>query len=265
MLADPAVDVVAICTRHADHAALAQEALAAGKHVFCEKPLALDRDELQAVMAAEADSPGVLAVGFNRRFSPLMREAREFLGESGPVTLTYRVSAGQLPEEHWTHDLEQGGGRLLGEGCHFIDCALFLFGAPIVEVRAIGHGGPATARRAHDNLIVDLVAANGSVGTIVYSAGGASKLAKERLEAFAGSRTAILDDYRSVELLDGTKRRNTRAKGQDKGHRAEVAAFVEGVRRGESPVPREEVLNTSLATLAAAESLEHGAPVRLQP
>ena len=126
---DPDVDAVAICTRHANHAALATRALRAGKHVFCEKPLALTEEDLAEVMAEARSSEGILAVGFNRRFSPLLCEVRTSMIDGGPITAHYRIAAGRLATDHWAHDLSQGGGRVLGEGCHFIDCMRFLTGS----------------------------------------------------------------------------------------------------------------------------------------
>jgi predicted dehydrogenase len=264
VLADPGVDAVAICTRHGLHAGLAAAALAAGKHVFCEKPLALDRGGLESVLDAAAVAPGILAVGFNRRFSPLLSEAREFLAaDTGSLVATYRVSAGRLPAEHWVHDLEQGGGRAIGEACHFVDALAFLAGAPVVEVFAAGHGADGAPLAARDNLAVTLRFAAGGVATILYSAEGAPRVAKERLEAFRGTRTAVLDDYRSLELVDGRRRSRRRSRRQDKGHTAEITAFVEGTRSGIPPVPLAEVANVSLAAIAIVESLQRGAPVRL--
>ena len=141
VIADEAVDAVVIATRHATHASLVARALEAGKHVFCEKPLALSVEELEHVLEAAARSDGVLAVGFNRRYSPLLREARAFLSSlSVPLASTYRVSAGRLPTDHWTHDLDAGGGRILGEGCHFVDSLAFLAGSPVTQVSTTGYG-----------------------------------------------------------------------------------------------------------------------------
>jgi predicted dehydrogenase len=264
VLADPSVDAVAICTRHGLHAALAAAVLAAGKHVFCEKPLALDREELEAVVAAAERSRGVLAVGFNRRFSPLLAEAHAFLGaEPGRLVATYRVSAGRLPGDHWVHDLEQGGGRAIGEVCHFVDTLAFLAGSPVAEVYAAGHGAPGAPLAARDNLAVTLRFGAGDVATILYSAEGASRVGKERLEAFRGDRTAILDDYRSLELVEGRRRRRSGRRSQDKGHAAEIAAFVAACASGVPPVPLGEVANVSLAAIAIVESLQRGEPVRL--
>jgi predicted dehydrogenase len=262
LIADEAVDAVAICTRHASHASLACRALLAGKHVFCEKPLALTREELASVMDAAAASPGLLAVGFNRRFSPMLREAREFLAaEPGSLVATYRVSAGRIPPEHWVHDLEEGGGRAIGEVCHFVDTLAFLAGCRVETVYATGHGAPGEPLATRDNLAITLRFSDGSVGQILYSAEGAPRVAKERLEAFAGSRTAILDDYRSLELSQGRKRDRRKRRTQDKGHEAEIEAFVAATQTGEPPVSVAEIANVSAAAIAIVESLASGAPV----
>ena len=265
VIGDPSVDAVVIATRHGDHAALVMEALHAGKHVFCEKPLALTVQELQDVLAAAERSPGILAVGFNRRFAPLLREARTFLSVSGSsLAATYRVSAGHLPPDHWTHDLEEGGGRIIGEGCHFIDSLAFLAGSPVVEVHATGYGDPQLPVEARDNVTITLRFANGSVGSILYVAEGSGRVPKERLEGFSGGRTAILDDYRELELFEPTGSQKKGGRTQDKGHRDEIAAFIRGAERGEFPVSIEEVANVSLATIGAVESLRSGRPVRLE-
>ena len=263
VIADPDVDAVVVATQHGTHADLVARALAAGKHVFCEKPLALTQVELQAVLDAAEQSEGILAVGFNRRFSPLLRRAVEFVrpGKERVVGI-YRVSAGALPPDHWTHDLEHGGGRLLGEGCHFVDSLAFLAGAPIADVFASGYGAPSAPVQARDNVVVSLTFANGSTGSIVYVADGSGKVGKERVEAFAGPRTAILDDYRTLELAGSTSERVSE-RTQDKGHNAEIAAFVSAVRSGVPPVSLDEVANVSLATLAIVESLRTARPVRL--
>jgi predicted dehydrogenase len=264
VITDEAVDVVAICTRHASHAELARQALEAGKHVFCEKPLALTVDELSEVMSAARDSPGLLLVGFNRRFSPFLREARSHLSAAhAPVTVQYRVSAGRLSPDHWTHDLSQGGGRILGEVCHFVDCLTFLAGSPIASVHAAAHRAPDVPVQGADNVVVTLVFESGSVGTITYSADGAPKVGKERLEAFAGDRTVLLDDYMRLELHAGgraTEQRKT--KTQDKGHRAEARSLLDAIRHGgTSPIPLDELENVSAATLAVIESVRTGATI----
>jgi len=262
-LVDPAVDAVIISTRHASHATLATRALEAGKHVFCEKPLALTLEELEEVLAAASASPGILAMGFNRRFSPALREVRGFLAEGHRAVASYRVSAGAISLEHWVHDLSQGGGRALGEVCHFIDSLAFVTGSAVESVYAVGYAAEHAPLLARDNLAVTLSFVNGSVGSIAYAADGSPRLPKERLEVFSRARTAVLDDYKSIDLLGPSGRTRRRSRAQDKGHSQEIVAFIEGARRGELPVPLAEVANVSVATLAVAESLRTGRPVRL--
>jgi len=259
LIGDNDVDAVVIATRHASHAALVGQALEAGKHVFCEKPLALTGDELESVLRAAADSKGILAVGFNRRFAPLLRELRDFvLTPPAPVASSYRVSAGRLPPDHWTHDLEQGGGRLIGECCHFIDCLAFLTSSTIEKVHAAGYGDGRLPIQSRDNASITLAFANGSIGSILYVADGSGRVAKEHLEAFSGDRSAILDDYRTLALF-GPDRTDTHGRRvQDKGHRMEIDAFLRGCAQGEAPVSLDELANVSLATLAVVESLRTG-------
>jgi predicted dehydrogenase len=264
VIADPDVDAVVIATRHSSHAPLVEQALKAGKHVFCEKPLALTIDEYESVMRAAEESDRILLVGFNRRFSPLLRQMRAHLSASGrPMILTYRVSAGNLGEDHWTQDISEGGGRALGEGCHFVDSLAFLAGSPVTEVYAVGHGPKERAVQAYDNLIITLRFAGGSVGSVVYVADGSPQVPKERLEGFSGARTAILDDYRRLQKLSGGDSDAEELKSQDKGHRQEVAEFLHGVLSGSSPVDLAQLGNSSLATLGVIESLRTGEPVRL--
>ena len=264
VIADPEVDAVVICTRNGSHAALVVEALTAGKHVFCEKPLALSIDERDLVMKAAGAALGTLLVGFNRRFSPLLREMRSFLAAPGtPMTLTYRVSAGKLPDDHWINDLAQGGGRALGESCHFVDCVSFLAGSPVIEVHASGHGPQSRPVQAYDNLVVNLRFADSGVASVVYVADGSVRVPKERIEGYCGTRTAVLDDYIALELFDAGSHDRRRLKAQDKGHRQEIVEFLEAARTGQPAVKLQEIDNVTLATLAIVESLRTGRPVRL--
>jgi predicted dehydrogenase len=264
VIADPEVDAVVICTRHSDHAQLSADALRAGKHVFCEKPLALTTVERDMVLEAATAAPGILMVGFNRRFSPLLTEMRAFLSAPGlPMTLTYRVGAGTIAADHWVHDLAQGGGRAIGEGCHFLDSMAFLTGSPVVEVHAYGHGPEARPIQAYDNLVVGLTFADRSVASLVYVADGSPRLPKERLEGFCAARTAILDDYQTLDLHDDGRHHRRRLPGQDKGHRQEIAEFLRAVRTGGPALALEDIDNVTLATLALVESLRTGRPVRV--
>jgi len=262
LIADDGVDAVVVATRHGTHAELVTAALEAGKHVFCEKPLAVTRDELDSVLEVAARARGVLAVGFNRRFSPLLRELRDFVAVPGErVVASYRVSAGRLEPGHWVHDLAEGGGRVVGEVCHFVDTLRFLTGAPIELVHGLGYGAAGLPVQAHDRVAVNVAFADGSIASILYVGEGSPRLAKERLEVFSGDRSGILDDYRAIELLGPSRVRRSRARGAAKGHQEEVEAFLAAVASGEPPIALAELANVSLATLAVVESLRSGRPV----
>ena len=262
-IADPEVDAVMIATPHGAHGSLAAQALRAGKHVFCEKPLALTEGELGDVLGAAAESNGILAVGFNRRFSPLLRQMRQQVaGADRKVVAVYRVSAGPLPAEHWLHDLADGGGRVIGEACHFVDSLAFLADSRITQVYATGYGALGAPLQARDNVVIALTFENGSVGSLVYTGEGSPKVAKERVELFSGARSAVLDDFRSLEIF-GRRRRTVSLRTQEKGYTAEIAAFLQGVEEGRAPVALAVVGNVSLATLAVIESLRTGKAVRV--
>ncbi len=264
LLAQEDIDAVVIATRHDSHSSLVQDALNARKHVFCEKPLALNHDQLEEVLATAEGADRILMVGFNRRFAPQVGALRDFVASSGDgLAAVYRVSAGHIDPQHWVHDLEQGGGRLIGEGCHFLDTLSFIASSPIVRVHVSGFGMREQPAQSADNLVVSLVFANGSVGAVVYVSNGATGLPKERLEVFAGSRTAILDDYTALELYDGIKHRRSRLRRQDKGHTTEIAKFLAGIRGGSSPITIEAMRNIHEACFAAVDSLRTGSPVQI--
>jgi predicted dehydrogenase/threonine dehydrogenase-like Zn-dependent dehydrogenase len=257
LLADPELGLVVVATRHDSHAELAARALRAGKAVFVEKPPALDEEELQTLRAARDETGLPLAVGFNRRFAPLVRELRDHVRGHGPVELLYRVNAGRLAPDHWLNDPLVGGGRLVGEGCHFVDLACWLVGSRPSLVSA--HVQPETdiAVAAAQSFVVSLRFPDGSLATILYSAGGASGLGKEYLEAHSEGRSAVLDDFRHLELRDGRRRRRVRG-GGDKGH---VAQF-EHLRRvlaGEAVDDEPAPLDTMQVTLEALRAAAGGA------
>lgn len=263
VLSDRAVDLVAILTRHDLHARQIVAALDAGKHVFCEKPPALGEDELARVVAAVDRAPDrLLAIGYNRRFAPMVVRLREAVAGIGePLLVTCRVNAGALPSTHWLHDPAIGGGRLVGEGCHFVDLLSYLTGSLPVRVRAAGV--PDGGRYREDNVALTLDFADGSVGTVVYTAAGDRGLGKERIELFGGGVAASLDDYRTLELHRGgkTQRERSRLK-QDKGHRGEWEAIGRALRAGgEPPIALPSLVATSLATFAAVRALREGGAV----
>jgi predicted dehydrogenase len=180
------------------------------------------------------------------------------------MTVTYRVSAGALPVSHWAHDLEQGGGRVLGEVCHFVDTLAFLAGSPVREVHATGFSDLDLPTQARDNVAVTLRHVDGSIGTIAYVAHSAPGIGKERIEAFASAGIGVLDDYLTLEL-HGEQSVLSKGRAQNKGHREEIAAFLDGVRSGRPPVALPELTNVSLATLGVVESMRTGAPVAIDP
>jgi predicted dehydrogenase len=257
LLNDPGINSIAICTRHANHAPLVCQALEAGKHVFCEKPLALNEKELTSIVEvfARTSSNLIVQVGYNRRFAPLSRHLKAFFADATePMVLHYRVNAGFIPKDHWTQDPEEGGGRILGEVCHFVDFLYFLCGHPIVAVT--GTLMDNSGRYAKDNLAATLRFADGSIGTITYCANGDRSFSKERVEVFAQGRVAVLEDFRRLKTLKNGKTRTTRLWGRtNKGHRDEWRAFRDAVSAGgPAPIPMEELLNTSLATFALLRS-----------
>ncbi|HUF38426.1 MAG TPA: bi-domain-containing oxidoreductase [Anaerolineales bacterium] len=263
LLTDPEIDTIAVLTRHDSHAAHVLAALAAGKHVFCEKPLAVAPDELDAIEAACLERPDLrLAVGFNRRFAPLARRLAGFLGDGPePFHAVYRVNAGYLPPDHWTQDPAHGG-RIVGEACHFVDFLTFLAGAPPLDATA--HGLPDGGRYREDNVQLTFTFPDGSIGTVVYLANGDRTVPKERLEVFSGGRVAVLDDFRSLALVRDRRKQVLRSRlRQDKGHTALWVAFAAAIAGGTSPIPLDQVFGVTRATFAAVRSLRIGARVEV--
>ncbi len=258
VLADDNVDAVIITTRHDTHARMAAAALLAGKDVFVEKPLAIDIDDLNGLATAVAERNGRVMVGFNRRFSPLSAELRNFFREAGPLAIVCRINAGAIPAESWIQG-DEGGGRILGEVCHFVDYLQFLTGADPVEVFGLRHpAGP-------DTVSILLRMSDGSTGTIAYLANGDRGVAKERIEVYAGGRTAILDDFRRLDLWHDGRCRTVKRMAQEKGFDEEIAAFLDAVgQRRPMPITWESLLLTTLTTLRIEESIRTGVPVRIE-
>ena len=263
VLEDAAINTVVIATRHHLHAPQTLAARQAGKHVFCEKPLCLNEEELTEIVRCYSGGPQtLLLVGFNRRFAPMVLRLKAFLEDiSEPLALHYRVNAGYMPPDHWVNDPEQGGGRIRGEICHFVDLLGFLAGAPPTEVsaRTLANQG----RYSDDNVLVTLQFANGSQGTISYLANGDRSYSKERLEVFGGGSVGVLDDFRSLELVRHGHKQTVRSRlCQDKGHRGEWQAFATAIRNGsESPISFRDIVASMLTTLRAVESRSSGLPV----
>ena len=249
------INTVVIATHHHLHASQVVRALNNGKHVFCEKPVCLNEAELMEIAAAHENATQILMVGFNRRFSPLAIRMKRFLNNvHEPLALHYRVNAGFLPSEHWLNDPEQGGGRLIGEACHFVDFLSYLANSTPVEVetRALAN----SSRYSNDNLLCSIKFANGSLGTVTYLANGAKSCGKERIEVFGGGHAALLEDFRRLEIVQSGKKQIFRSRFRpDKGYRGEWQAFIRAIESGkESPIPFSEIMTTMLAMFALEES-----------
>jgi len=250
--ASPDSDAVIIATRHDTHAALALKSLEAGKHVFVEKPLCLTLDELDRIeraWRARGSVAPLLMVGFNRRFAPHTLRLKSLLESTRqPATFVMTVNAGAIPPEHWTQDPRLGGGRLVGEACHFVDLLRHLAGSRIVS-----HAATSLPGNMRDTFTLQLAFENGSIGTIHYFANGSKQFPKERLEVFVGGRIVQLDNFRKFQVFGWPGVRNERLWRQDKGQTACAAAFLHAIAHGcPSPIPFEEIIEVSRVTLELA-------------
>jgi predicted dehydrogenase/threonine dehydrogenase-like Zn-dependent dehydrogenase len=267
VLANQRINTVVIASRHDSHAELAAQCLAAGLNVFVEKPLALDEESLAKVEALAkarpaASSGGALIVGFNRRFAPLVVTLKQLLqAVSAPKCFVYTVNAGFIPAEHWTQQREVGGGRILGEGCHFIDLLRHLAGSPIVaaSITTIGRG-PAVAVR-DDNASISLEFGDGSIGSVHYFANGSKEFPKERLEVFCDGGVLVLDNFVRLMSYGWRGFRKRRLLRQDKGQAACISAFIDAVRTGgPAPIPLDELIEVSRVSIRLAEAQRGAEP-----
>jgi predicted dehydrogenase/threonine dehydrogenase-like Zn-dependent dehydrogenase len=258
-LSDGEADAIFVATRHDSHSKLTVQALAAGKHVFCEKPLAIDASGLREVVEAAQAASGVLTVGFNRRFSPLLAKAKVALEpRSGPLVMLYRINAGAIPVDNWIQR-EEGGGRIVGEVCHFVDSLCFLADSLPVEAQAIA------ARDHRDAVSILLRFSDGSTGTIIYSSLGDPSISKEYIEVFANGQVVQIDDFRRIVVTAKGKSRASKS-AQDKGQNSLVSAFLEATRgQREAPIPFEDLVAVTETTFAIEESLRTGASAPIQP
>lgn len=264
LLADADTSAVVIATRHASHAELAQKALRAGKTVFVEKPLALSEKELAAVVQAQRETGGRLTVGFNRRFSPLTRTViKELEHRSSPVAALIRVNAGAIAPDHWIQRLEEGGGRIIGEVCHFVDLACCLMDDHPVSVYALS-ADPDKSAALSDTLTVTLAFGDGSVATILYAATGDTTYPKERVEVFCEGEVMVIDDFKTLTLVAGGNTRTQKLPRVDKGHSAEMLAFLDLAQGREvTTLTFADCVASTAATLKVIESLTTGKPARV--
>ncbi len=268
LLQDKDTDAVFVLSRHDSHAQYVVAALSSHKPVLVEKPLAVNREQLDEIRsvyraAKEATPSPFLMVGYNRRFAPFTERLKElFAGRREPMVVSVRVNAGYIPHDHWVQQNSSGGGRIVGEVCHFVDWARCVVGSGITSVAASAL--PDGARYNHDNVVATLTFQDGSIANISYLANGDRSVAKEHFEVFCEGKVGRITDFRTLELARGGKTRRTRS-GQDKGHQREIELTVDAMRRGGcSPIPFEELVEVSEATFAIEEAIGSGKSISLR-
>lgn len=258
LLAREEINTLLIATRHDTHSRIVTEALKAGKTVFVEKPLAINAEGLREVAEAATQSQGRVMVGFNRRFSSLATEMKNFLMDAAPLAIGYRVNAGEIPKESWIQG-DEGGGRIVGEVCHFVDFIQFLTGADPVDVFACSNSS------GNDTVSIVIRLSDGSVASINYFSTGDRSYPKERIEVYGAGRVAVIDDFRTLEMWRDGKRKVSKRLSQDKGFDEELRAFIEAVKSGgEMPIAWRSLLLTTLTTLRIEDSLANGKPEKIQ-
>lgn len=264
-------DAILIATRHNSHAQYVLKALNKGKKVFVEKPLCLNIEDLQEITNAyysalsTQHSTPLLMVGFNRRFSPAVEMGnKHFQSTSGPKQILIRVNAGPIPSDHWIQDPEVGGGRLIGEGCHFVDLAVALTHKKIESVSASAIPKPGCSPALWDDFSITLRMEDGAVGTIIYSSIGDRGVPKEYIEVFSEGKTGIIKDFQSIELWSNGKKKTEKWSQQDKGQKRQLEAWINGLNNGQSPIPFDEIINVHQACFAAIESIRTSQTIKIK-
>jgi len=270
---DSDINTVVIATRHNFHCKQVIASLKTGKNVFCEKPLCLNETELKEIIKTYnsiTQSPitnyqlPILMVGYNRRFSPMAQKMKKFISQiTEPFVINYRINAGFIPLTNWIQDSEQGGGRIIGEICHFIDYMIFLTSSLPANVYA--KSLPNNGRYNNDNIIITLEFVNGSLGSISYLADGDKSFSKERIEVFGNESVVVLDNFRRLELIKSSRKKVHRSIfRQDKGHRGEWEQFVDALQNGKPlPISYAEIIATSLTTFCILNSLRESKPIAI--
>lgn len=262
LLDDSAIDLVFIMTRNSSHAPITLDAIKKGKNVFLEKPLAITIDEINEVEKAWKESRKLIMVGFNRRYAPFTQELRSFFkNRINPMVASYRVNAEEIPKDHWTYDKKEGGGRIVSEGCHFIDYLSYIIQSNPVKVFT----NTISSDKKHDildNFVINITFEDGSVGSVIYSSHGSKRFSKERAEFFADNKTAVIDNFRTLKLSANNK--TTTKKNflsQDKGHKNEFEFLIQNIKKGERIEDEFKMaLLSSRATIAALRSVTSGIP-----
>jgi predicted dehydrogenase/threonine dehydrogenase-like Zn-dependent dehydrogenase len=258
ILQDEEINCVFIATRHNLHSQLVCQALKAGKAVFVEKPLATNQEELEEVKRTLGETQGRLLVGFNRRFSPAAQLLKKhFQNRATPLVMTYRVNAGFIPSDHWVHDPEEGGGRIIGEVCHFVDLLSFFSNSEVSSIFALPANDPRKTPLTFDNLVISLKFADGSVGSILYTSLGDTSYSKERVEIFGDNSVGRIDNFQKSIVVRNGKELRFKHSGSGKGHKEELEAFIQALKQNKPmPISPEEMINTTQATFKIIESLQ---------
>jgi polar amino acid transport system substrate-binding protein len=260
VISDNKTSTVFVVTRHDSHANYVREALHAGKNVFVEKPLCLSSHELDGIVEAWQAHKPILMVGFNRRFSPLASRIKETLRD-GPMSMIYRVNAGPIPADSWIQDMDVGGGRIIGEVCHFIDFMIYMNGSLPIRVHATALQEPSNL---NDTVAINLTFENGSIGSVCYYANGPKSLFKEYIEIYKGQTAARLIDFKEMEIIGDRKTSRKKLISQDKGQKIMVDSFIRACQRnGESPISLSDTFATSTATFGITESLRTNRAVEI--
>lgn len=261
VISDTETNLIVIATRHDTHASLTKQALENGKHVFVEKPLATNDGELYEVLATAGSSTGRLMVGFNRRFSPAAKTTKEFFDKRhSPLSILYRINAGRIAKDSWIQDPVEGGGRIIGEVCHFIDLMHFLTSSVTTRVFAASVSTRDAEATEADSIFVTLKFADGSNGSIAYLAEGDTGLAKERIEIFGEGKACVIDDFRRFTTYHKGRESTIRSRGQDKGQAEEIRQLCSMVLNGAVPIALDDLAATTRATFRILDSLRTGSP-----
>jgi predicted dehydrogenase/threonine dehydrogenase-like Zn-dependent dehydrogenase len=258
ILEDDEINCVFITTRHNLHSQLVCRALKAGKAVFVEKPLAANEEELNEIARTLKQTPGKILVGFNRRFSPAAQLLKKhFRDRITPLVMTYRVNAGFIPAGHWIHDPEEGGGRIIGEVCHFVDLLSFFADSEVLSIFAQGADDLRKTPLTNDNFVASLKFRDGSLGSILYTSGGDTSYSKERIEIFGENSVGVIDNFQRTSMVKNEKELRLKHLGSGKGHKEELGAFIHALKQDQPmPISPEEMINTTQATFKIIESLQ---------
>ena len=260
ILHDKSIGTVFIANRHNQHAELVIKALQHNKNVFVEKPLCMNRDELERIIATYQTNPAHVMVGYNRRFAPQIQKIKAALaGRVHPLSMHYRINGGFIPSNSWLQDPESGGGRIIGEACHFIDLLTYITESPVIKVTADSLAMPDDRYRSDDNLQIMLRFGDGSVGTINYVASGSNRVNKEYLEIFGDGQAFLLDDFKTLSIAGNGKLTIDKSRAQDKGHQRMLERFAGALQNNEAtPIGFDEIINSTVATLAVLDCLATG-------